>query len=177
MKAIAQRSIKQAKRDSWQKFISNINSTVSSAQIWSAIRRIESKKTSSSPKSIIINDDINTDPTAIANAFADQLNDISNSTIPQQSQISDILPIENSDSDFNQDITFRELEDAINSSKTSAPRPDHVHVEFLQNAPENIKEILLKIFNIIWNSHFPPKIWRGNCNSFFKTRQKSFSHR
>lgn len=160
LKAIAQRTIKQAKRDSWKKFISNINSTVSSAHIWSAIRRIESKKSSSSPKSILINDDINTDPTAIANAFADQLSDISNSTNPQQFQISDILPIENSDSDFNQDITLRELEDAINSSKSSAPGPDHVHVEFLQNSPDNIKEILLKIFNIIWNSHLFPKIWR-----------------
>lgn len=40
LKGVAQHTIKQAKRESWRKNISNINSTVSSAQIWSAIRKI-----------------------------------------------------------------------------------------------------------------------------------------
>ena len=48
---------------------------------------------------------------------------------------------------YNQEFTVHELQIALNSSKATAPEPDHISNLILKKMPENAQEYMLKIFN------------------------------
>ncbi len=59
---------------------------------------------------------------------------------------------------YNQDITIRELENAIQQTKPAAAGPDNFHILLLKHAPD-INQ-LLDIFNTIWKIGSFPESWK-----------------
>lgn len=70
---------------------------------------------------------------------------------------------------INLPISKEELEDAINSNKNTSSGPDNIPLIFLQKLPQNAKEHLLNIFNIIWTKIHFQKMVRSNYNSHSRT--------
>ena len=55
---------------------------------------------------------------------------------------------------------MHELEESLLHSKKTAPGPDGVYYQMINNLPANAKEHLLKIYNKLWQSAFVPHQWR-----------------
>ncbi len=67
---------------------------------------------------------------------------------------------------YNQFITIQNLEDALHDSHDSAPGPDDIHYQFLKHLPDPSLEVLLHIFNNIWDTvHF---LIRGKMQLLFQ---------
>ena len=166
LRAKAQWTLKQAKRKSWQDFLSKLQSNTPTSKIWSSIRRLSPKKVASSPINILIDGKIQDDPKTIAEAFATYLSYISS----DESQEHEFVEFKTNNEPplcfhepnthpINSDITLNELETAIQQANESAPGPDLIYNQFLKKAPPNITLLLLKIFNHIWKTHSYPKSW------------------
>lgn len=61
--------------------------------------------------------------------------------------------------DYNSDITFEELSEALNSLKPTTPGIDNIHLDMLKNLSISAKSTLLEIFSSIWKNHVYPDIW------------------
>ena len=61
----------------------------------------------------------------------------------------------------NQDFSLQELLTALNQTKkSSAPGPDNIKYEMIKKLPLSSLQVLLHIFNNIWNSGEIPKNWK-----------------
>ena len=66
----------------------------------------------------------------------------------------------NTQHDLNKPFTPKELNDTINQLKNKkAEGYDHIITEYIKNSPDNIKEILLNLFNIVLKTTILPKKW------------------
>lgn len=159
-RALARRTIYQAKRSSWQNFVSGINSSVPSSTIWKRIRCIDSKR-SFEPIPAIRNDrgEIISAEKDVAEIFADFFRRNTEAVIEAISEES-ITSIECQNDLMNQDILTSEVKEAIKNLKNSAAGPDRIHPLMLKHLRHLQVEQLTTFFNHIWNHHDFPNQWR-----------------
>ena len=169
MRAKARRTIKTAKRSSWQKYISKINSRTPMKKVWNMIRKISGKKKSS--KLVHIN---NSDGTkclnkkdiadALGNAFhknsssehySKQFQDLKDK---EEKEILDFTSCNNEK--YNLPFSILELEDSLQKSHDTAAGPDDINYQILKHLPKKCLQTLLDIFNHIWESGNFPQSWR-----------------
>jgi hypothetical protein len=62
---------------------------------------------------------------------------------------------------INQPFNITELQNALSGSKIKSPGPDGIPYSFIQNIPKLGHEILLQIYNIIWEKGIYPDQWRN----------------
>ncbi len=168
LKAKAQWTLKQAKRKSWQEYVHSINSRTPCKQIWSKIRSIENKTVSWSPTTLKVNDTYETDPQKIADMFADHYSKESSDrnlhpdfcALKQESTWQDLDFLGEELAHYNQMFTLPELQYTLNAMRDTAPGSDNFRMCFLQNAPQNTLEDLLRIFNHIWGQGIFPQPWK-----------------
>ncbi|XP_074026206.1 uncharacterized protein [Leptinotarsa decemlineata] len=60
---------------------------------------------------------------------------------------------------MNYPITMKELSVILEETKNSTPGPDDIPIIFLKMLSQNAKKLLLKMYNVIWNTHVFPHIW------------------
>ena len=80
LRAKARYTIKNAKRNCWRQFCSNLNSKTSSKTVWKAFRRLKGKKSSSSIGHLLVDDHLITDKQSVANSLARCLAETSSSS-------------------------------------------------------------------------------------------------
>ena len=79
--------------------------------------------------------------------------------------LSDVLLDFRSDGkeDYNVPFTMGELKEALKKSKDTAAGLDNIHYQFLKRLPESCLNVLLNVYNDVWESgDFPPsgeKLW------------------
>jgi potassium voltage-gated channel Eag-related subfamily H protein 8 len=61
---------------------------------------------------------------------------------------------------YNLPITMVELEDALRNTSESSPGPDNIHYQFLKQLPVKSLQLLLLIFNNIYDDGIFPPIWQ-----------------
>ena len=61
---------------------------------------------------------------------------------------------------YNQFFTIQNLKDALHDSRDSAPGPDDIHYQVLKHLPDPSLEVLLHIFNNIWDTGAFPDSWK-----------------
>lgn len=163
----ARATVKLAKQDSWDQFISSINPESSSKELWDKINRLSGKKARQSIK-LRINNQITEDPSTITNHLADHFAQSSSSSnysdrfISRKSSIeSSPLNLESDDSqEYNRNFSFDELQWALHKVHGSSAGPDDVGYPLIKNLPLIGKTILLTIFNNIWNQGEIPDSWK-----------------
>ena len=62
---------------------------------------------------------------------------------------------------YNNDFTIDELQNAINELSDTAPGPDNIHNKIIQNLPKKSQNLLLNIYNHIWNTQTFPESWHS----------------
>ena len=160
--------MRNAKRSSWQDFCSSLNYKAKASTVWRAIRRIKGKKGGPSLQHLDAGGQPLTDKKSIVNLLASTLEDISSSDnlnpvfkdVKSQSERHRLDFRSEGNEDYNVPFSMSELKEALKKSKDSAVGPDNIHYQFLKRLPESCLEVLLKVYNQVWESgNFPPS-WR-----------------
>lgn len=159
---------RQSQRESWSSFIDSMNCRTSISEIWNKIGRISGKKKQQRISNITLSDGTTTsDFNSIAEALATQFDKNSASTnydqaflkIKEKRERKKITHNQRSDLSYNAPFTIKELNEALNSTKDSAPGPDGILYCMLKYLPNCGKLALLKIYNDIWEGGEFPNDW------------------
>ena len=66
-----------------------------------------------------------------------------------------------------------ELKEALKKSKDTAAGVDNIHYQFLKRLPESCLNVLLNVYNDVWESgNFPPLMEGSPGHPNTKTRQR-----
>ena len=162
------RTIKKAKRASWNKYVSNINTKTPSKDIWDKIRKLQGKYVPS-PLPIIRDDNrLVSDPKETAELLAKHFAKVSSAEnySPAFQQIrtstSVVPPASLNTEAFNLPFSMEEMQNAISSSSLTAPGEDGIRYEMISHLPQDTKVFLLETLNGLWISHTSPESWHNS---------------
>lgn len=168
-KSIARRIIKESKKQSWRKYVSNINPNAATKEIWNKIRKIKGGRPITEITALKTDNKTVTSAKEIAETMAEIFHNNSSDQNyhPEflQHKIHEEQKKINLEDDqenpLNQTFSHEELTSALKDTKNdSSPGPDNIPFELLKNLPENTLAFILKIFNFIWTNHVFPKQWQ-----------------
>ena len=168
IRAKTRRTIKTTKRKSWQSYVSKINSRTPIKKVWSMIRKISGKHSSSKVHPLHVNDDDVTDVPGIANALGQTFSDNSSSeqfntkfqSFRRQAERQFLNFSSNNIETYNNIFSLKELTSAISKSHDTAVGPDDIHYQMLKHLPTSAMDTLLNVINNIWLSGNFPSSWR-----------------
>ena len=167
-RAIARKTILDAKAQSWQEFVKTITSRTLSSEIW---RKVRALKGTPPRRRIILKDLINnnviTQEEELADIFALQYsrrsnNSYADATFTAHKRASEQYKISfphSQEEQYNRDFTIRELQRAISTTTSKSPGPDNIPFEFYKQMSPEQQLKLLKFYNYIWDSGLPHQ-WR-----------------
>lgn len=161
-KALARRTIKKEKKESWIRFTNSINYKTPVKIVWERVKKIKGCwEEKQNIKYIETNQQIITDKQQMAEQIALHLaQEVNNTTTNQNHNIELIFSTDHVQT-YNSALTFTELEIAIDSLKlTSTAGPDLIHNQMLSKLSKEAKQNLLTYFNFIWTKQAFPDEWR-----------------
>ena len=183
LSAVARRTIREAKRECWRKFVSTINSYTPITAVWQKIHKIVGKYQRNVAPIIIQNGIKIADPKEVAEILAKHFSQISrgdhlskrflNHKVLEERHILDFSTTRYFS--YNDVFSMRELLSALSKCKPTAAGPDGIHYEFLKHLPIKGKEFLLNIINTIFTTHDYPQ-WNGSTMlAFLKPGKTGYS--
>ena len=148
----ARYTVKNALRNCWKQFCSNVNSKTSKT-VWKAVRKLKGKISSSSIGHLLGDDHLITDKQPVANSLARSLADTSSShyssQFPELKRTTESKSLKfqsNNTENDNLPFSMSELKQALQKSNYSAAAPDEVHYNLVTHLPESVLFVLLKVF-------------------------------
>ena len=158
MRAKTRRTIKSTKRESWQSFVSKINSRTSIKKVWTMVRKITGKPSANPIRHLKVNNVEVSDIPDIANTIAQTF---SNNSSPEnysnkfqpfrrQAENQQLKFKSNSYENYNNPFNLDKLTDAISKSHDTAVGSDDIHYQMLKHLPNDALLTLLNILNKIW---------------------------
>lgn len=147
--AIAKKTFKKAKKESWTNFTKSINFHSSSAQVWAKIKRFRHRNTSD-PANSPANE-----------ATKTKLLDMIHSISPPSCFYPDFPTHFDSVAHLETPFTFNELTAAIKRSNfKSAPGRDKIDFTLISKLPDPILQLILTTFNDIFSKGLFPESWK-----------------
>nr|CAH7717614.1 unnamed protein product [Callosobruchus chinensis] len=147
---------KKSQRDSWQKFVSSIDSSTPSAVVWRKIKSISGNPSNWNIRCLKEDSVVHTNKLAIAEALSKTYyknssnENYNHEFIEHKTDIERIpISINNSSDPINTPISEAELQEALMDMKDTSPGPDDIPPIFLKNLPYAAKQHLLRIYNTI----------------------------
>lgn len=157
---------KKAKTETWQKFVSSINTSTPTNEIWEKINKIRNKNSKISIPAIISNNKLITKEDDITEAFATHFEKISSDDFldsnTKKRKMNLLNPDFSSDNTepYNSDFSLDELKAAIAKIKKNTPGPDNLYPETLKHIPTNELSFILTTFNKLWQNDVLPSKWK-----------------
>ena len=149
LRAIFRHTVNEAKRASWQNFMTDINSNINSANVWKKLKSISNHRTR---KTIVIKADKPiTEPLAAAERLAEHFSKISSGHSMgeefrrNRANHEDVIFTQNNEDEYNKDITLAELQRAIQTSNSKSPGPDDIPFIFYENFAPIHQSVLLQL--------------------------------
>lgn len=168
-KHLARKSIREAKKKSWEEYVESINSTTPSKEVYDKIKRINGNRVHHNITHIKENNINITDKKQISDLLGHNFSKVSSSSNfteefnnnKTKMNLSDPTRYkDNQNENFNSEITLDELEFALGRCKGSSPGPDNIRYEFVKNMSQSDKLYLLKFYNMIWTKQVFPSAWK-----------------
>lgn len=167
-RAFARRTVRDAKQASWRKYVEKLNRFTPVSEVWNRIKRIAGKFDSVPLPVLRIDDQDVTCPEEVANEIARAFSDrcSASNTDPQflrhraTCELSTIDFHRSDQSHYNDPFTILELRSALNTLRDVSEGPDRIHNNMLRHLPECAQEVLLAVFNTIWERGTFPDAWR-----------------
>ncbi|KAI5742864.1 hypothetical protein M8J77_012058 [Diaphorina citri] len=169
-RAIARKTIKEKRSTSWNNFVSSIDQSTSSGELFHKINKLRGKY---SPRRITALQDPSNpahvfyDTPSIANALAVQFSSVSSNSHYSNNFLNHKLSCESTPvafdfsntQDYNSPLTLAELSTVLSSCVSKAAGPDGISFILIKNLPFRALEKLLIFYNIIWRHGVFPKCW------------------
>ena len=168
LKAKARKTIKLAKKISWQNYVNKLNSSTKTNTVWKMICKISSKNQSTPLKHLIKNNTQVTNIKDIANTLAETFS-VNSSSINSNTEFHKYkdkkekqklnFKLSNTES-CNKLFSFSELKESIQKSHNTVVGADEIHYEFLRQLPSKSLQYLLTALNNIWKNSKLPEPWK-----------------
>src|SRR5206468_7651384 len=132
IRAKARRTIREAKKQSWQKFVSGLNSRITVRKAWDMIRKLSGRGTQTTVHHLVSNNILVTDLKDISNTLAKtfSFNSSINHYTPEfqqhkKTQEKNALNFKSKNAEtYNMPFSKTELQEAIKNSHDTSPGPD-----------------------------------------------------
>lgn len=166
LRASSRRIIKEAKRVSWENYVSTISTSTPTKEIWNKIRSLQGQNSNFKINAIKSYDNILYHNTKdIVNVLAKNFEGVSSDENLDENFLNIKnaterieYPVNNNPSSMDSPISRIEFESALNSTKIlSAPGPDDILYIFIKNLPDSFINNLLLVYNCIWTQRCFPK--------------------
>ncbi|XP_018020252.1 uncharacterized protein LOC108676647 [Hyalella azteca] len=167
-RAIAQYTKDTARKESWKRYVSSLNSETPMSKIWQRIRKIAGRPGLTRP-CLRINGAPTTDPQVVATELARYFADISSGQhyprpflyLKHQQEQQHLDFRTDHQYSYNDPITYLEIFNALQqSTRNTSPGPDGIHKKVLKKMHPTAITALLAIYNKIWTSHSYLTQWR-----------------
>ena len=167
-RAQERKCINEARKATWQKYVSTINTNTTCAEVWRKIKKI-SGKCKAHPIPVIRdgNGIIQTKLETVAEILGNTIAQYSNGeNYTQDFQTKRRLlernepDFPNQDTEYNAPFTEKELRDALNKCKDTSPGPDNVQYAMIRNLHPSATDSLLYLYNRVWDEGVIPEAWR-----------------
>lgn len=173
-KAIAQKTTNKAKKKFWENKCQNINGNIPINNIWKVVNNLNQQNYINTIGTIKIGNKMYNNEHEIANIMGKHLqktmSDINNKKqiIENKKEFikkhnEELKKQINNEEILNEPITKQELARVINAKqKITAPGEDKITYNIIQQLPDQTKEILLEIYNKIWDEGNIPIQWKNS---------------
>ena len=160
--------LKQTRRSSWREYVSSLNASSTSTQIWRRVRRISNRNAPQVVPTLKIQNRIILDSGEVAGVIANNLSDLTNGSrySPHFRNLKAIAEAVTPDFSsineeaYNDPILLEELEDALQQSNSNSLGNDEIPFDMLTHLPEEGRQFMLDLFNRIWLESSLPAGWR-----------------
>ncbi|XP_076374296.1 uncharacterized protein LOC143258709 [Tachypleus tridentatus] len=159
---------RQSQKESWIKFTTSIPSTTSSKIIWDRIRKVNGHYNSVPLSILLSNGQEVTDVRNIANTLGESFCRVSSTSACSSTFLAIKTRAERSPLSFRTDcffdyncpFTLVELKMALHRSASTSVGPDDNHYDMLHHLSPASLDVLLIVFNQIWQENVFPDAWR-----------------
>ncbi|GBN58645.1 hypothetical protein AVEN_243503-1 [Araneus ventricosus] len=155
-------------RESWRKFVSSINSKISSRQLWNKVKKASGVCRSNSISVLIYKGNTISNLKDIANSTASTLADTSSNQIYPPSILNNkkkaekqkLNFISRTNQPYNCDFTFMEFQSSLSNVHDSSPGPDKISYSMIKHLSIASQNSILDLYNRIWREHYFPTLWQ-----------------
>ena len=169
-RAIATNTLKNAKKNSWRKYISSININTPMSKIWKRIGKIRGSYQNIKTPYLIKNNVHISDRKQVAELFATHYENISSVESYTHAFRRSAINIERRPINFNTmeclayntQITSLEFSRMLATAKKSAPGQDRISYNMLGKINPSCKQLLLEIMNKVFDSGIYPPQWKSS---------------
>ena len=160
------KTFKQARRESFIKYISELKYDSPLSLVWNRIRKLQGKFSPSPLPILRVDDLLLSDAGEVAETFGRHFSNISSALhySPAFRNIRNsttVVPPVSSNSEFyNLPFTMEELDHAISLSSPTSPGEDEILYSMIFHLPRSTKQFLLDILNSFWFLGTSPKSWK-----------------
>ena len=160
------KTFKQARRDSFILYISELKFDSPINLVWVRIRKLLGKFVPSPLPILKINGNIISDPLEVAEVFGQHFSNISSAlhysphfrNIRENTTI--VPPASRNSEAYNLPFSMEELEYAISLSSPTSPGEDEILYSMISHLPSCAKEFFLNVLNEFWCSGSSSKSWK-----------------
>ena len=167
-RAAARRTILEAKRASWRRYVERLNRCSPISQVWSQVKQISGRFSARPLPVLRMHGQDILHPAHVANEIAGALAARcgaanADPVFLRHRSRCEANPVDFATSEqfaYNQPFSLTELRLAISGLRSVAEGPDEVHNDMLRHLPSSALKVLLAVFNSLWESGDFPAAWR-----------------
>ena len=157
---------KQARRESFIKYISELKFDSPLSLVWNRIRKLQGKFSPSPLPILRVDDLLLSDAGDVAETFGRHFSNISSAlhyspafrNIRNNTTV--VPPVSSNSESYNLPFTMEELDHAISLSSPTSPGEDEILYSMIFHLPRSTKQFLLDILNSFWFLGMSPKSWK-----------------
>ena len=157
---------KQARRESFIKYISELKYDSPLSLVWNRIRKLQGKFSPSPLPILRVYDLLLSDAGDVAETFGRHFSNISSAlhyspafrNIRNNTTV--VPPVSSNSESYNLPFTMEELDHAISLSSPTSPGEDEILYSMIFHLPRSTKQFLLDILNSFWFLGTSPKSWK-----------------
>ena len=157
---------KQARRESFIKYISELKYDSPLSLVWNRIRKLQGKFSPSPLPILRVDDLLLSDAGDVAETFGRHFSNISSAlhyspafrNIRNNTTV--VPPVSSNSESYNLPFTMEELDHAISLSSPTSPGEDEILYSMIFHLPRSTKQFLLDILNSFWFLGTSPKSWK-----------------
>ena len=165
-KAICRLVFNKRKKETWKHYIDSINCRTNSKAVWTKVKKIQGKfNINATPVVYNPNGVLETDPLTVANTMAEYFASVSKHEDQDfniyKKQVERVqLNLEGNNQPYNCNITQREFDSALKTTKDNSPGPDEITYSMLKQLHPTMQQLILKLYNKILTQRQFPNTWK-----------------